>query len=138
MPGPSTAEPVVKLCRKPMSPVLSAERTSVSGTSSPRWTRISYGDLACSETAAGFVSACILLSVECPVDDIHLLLAGQPHEIDSITGHADRQARILFRMVHGLEQGLAVEHVDVHVEAGDPEKAVEDRGEIGDPVLFDP
>ncbi len=24
MPGPSTAEPVVKLCRKPMSPVLSA------------------------------------------------------------------------------------------------------------------
>ena len=48
MPGPSTAEPVVKECRKPRSPVLSALRTSVSGTPSPRCTRISNGDLASS------------------------------------------------------------------------------------------
>ena len=32
-PGPSTAEPVVNECRNPMSPVASAVRTSVSGTS---------------------------------------------------------------------------------------------------------
>ncbi len=32
-PGPSTAEPVVNECRKPMSPLASAVRTSDSGTS---------------------------------------------------------------------------------------------------------
>ena len=32
-PGPSTADPVVNECRNPMSPVASAVRTSVSGTS---------------------------------------------------------------------------------------------------------
>ena len=36
-PGPSTVEPVVNECRKPMSPVASAVRTSVSGTSLPRF-----------------------------------------------------------------------------------------------------
>ena len=34
-PGPSTAEPVVKEWRNPMSPVASALRTSASGTSLP-------------------------------------------------------------------------------------------------------
>ena len=38
-PGPSSVEPVVKECRKPMSPVASAARTVVSGTSFPRLTR---------------------------------------------------------------------------------------------------
>ena len=47
-PGPSTAEPVVNECRKPMSPVASAVRTSDSGTSLPRLTRSSYGLFASS------------------------------------------------------------------------------------------
>ena len=41
--GPVDGEPVVKECRKPMSPVASAVRTSVSGTSLPRSTRSSNG-----------------------------------------------------------------------------------------------
>ena len=36
-PGPSTVEPVVNECRKPMSPVASAVRTSDSGTFFPRF-----------------------------------------------------------------------------------------------------
>ncbi len=40
-PGPSTADPVVKEWRNPMSPVASAVRTSVSGTLAPRLTRSS-------------------------------------------------------------------------------------------------
>ena len=36
IPGPSTADPVVKEWRKPKSPVLSAVFTSVSGTFAPR------------------------------------------------------------------------------------------------------
>ena len=48
-PGPSTVEPVVNECRKPMSPVASAVRTSVSGTSLPRLTRSSNGLFASSD-----------------------------------------------------------------------------------------
>src|SRR6185295_632959 len=42
-PGPSTVEPVVNECRKPMSPVSSALCTSISGRSFARFTRISNG-----------------------------------------------------------------------------------------------
>jgi hypothetical protein len=73
-----------------------------------------------------------------PVDDIHLLLARQPHEVDRVARDADRQARVLLRVVHRVEQRLAVQHVDVHVIAGHPEVGVEDRGQVGDPVLLDP
>ena len=55
-PGPSTAEPVVNECRKPMSPVASAVRTSVSGTSSPRSTRSSNGLFASSGRLVGAAS----------------------------------------------------------------------------------
>ena len=117
IPGPSTAEPVVKLCRKPRSPVLSAVRTSVSGTFSPRRTRISNGTFRLQiDLLAGALA--ISLSVEGAVDHVHLLVAGQPDEIHRITRHADRQARIFLRMVHRVEQGLAVQDVDVHVKAG--------------------
>ena len=51
-PGPSTAEPVVNECTKPMSPSASAVRTSDSGTPSPRWTRSSKGLFATSETGS--------------------------------------------------------------------------------------
>ncbi len=60
-PGPSTAEPVVKECRNPMSPVASAVRTSASGTSLPRSTRSSNGLFAASGVAragGGFRHVC--------------------------------------------------------------------------------
>ena len=56
MPGPSTADPVVNECRKPMSPVASAERTSDSGTSLPRFTRSSYGLFAASGVCSTIIS----------------------------------------------------------------------------------
>src|SRR4030095_15412687 len=113
MPGPSTADPGVKLWRKPRSPVFNALRTSVSGTCSPSLTRISNGEAASNVTVFSGVWLAISFAVERAVDDIHLLLAGQPHEIDRIAGHADRQAGIFFRMIHRVEQRVAVQHVDV-------------------------
>src|SRR5436190_377922 len=80
-PGPSTVAPVVNEWRKPMSPVASAVRTSVSGTPWPRLTRSSNG-LAASSCVCGAVSGMHPSSVEGPVDDVHLLLARQPHEVD--------------------------------------------------------
>src|ERR1700754_5013355 len=118
MPGPSTAEPVVNEWRKPRSPVLSAVLTSVSGRSSPRWTRISNGDFASSETGFATVSKAMSVAVERAVDHVHLLLARQPDEIDGIARHADRQAWIFVGMVHRIHQRVAVQNVDVHVIAG--------------------
>src|SRR3954452_21381548 len=56
-PGPSTAEPVVKEWRNPMSPVASAVRTSDSPTSAPRLTRSSYGLLAASGVRSELTSS---------------------------------------------------------------------------------
>src|SRR6185436_3130153 len=100
-PGPSTAEPVVYECRNPMSPLASASRTLCSGTASPRCTRSSKGLFAASETAG---ASDMGVSVEGAIDDVHLLLAGEPDEIHGIARHADRQARILLGMIHGIEQ----------------------------------
>ena len=55
-PGPSTAEPVVNECRKPMSPVASAVADVCSGTSSPRLTRSSNGLFASSDDCRRWVS----------------------------------------------------------------------------------
>src|SRR6185369_16055006 len=118
-PGPSTVAPVVNECRKPMSPVLSAVRTSDSGTPWPRLTRSSYGLFAASGVSACGVSGTGLPAVEGAVDHVHLLLARQPDEVDRVARHADREARVLLRVVHRVEQRVAVQHVHVHVEAGD-------------------
>ena len=99
-PGPSTADPVVNECRNPMSPVASAVRTSVSGTSSPRSTRSSNGLFACDGTCdrdsrlsiAARGSSVVRRPVEGAVDDVHLLLARQPHEVHGVARDADRQA----------------------------------------------
>src|SRR4051794_3724085 len=138
MPGPSTAEPVVKECRKPRSPVLSALLTSVSAMPLPRCTRISNGDLASSGTVRGGGAAAISISfaVECAVDHIHLLLASETDKIDCIAGHADRETGIILRMVHCVEQGLAVQDVDIHVIAGHPEEPVENCREVRDPIVL--
>src|SRR5215203_3542999 len=112
----------------------------MSGTASPRCTRISKGDTASSGTVSGVTpglgAISISLSVERAVDHIHLLLAGQPHEVYRVTGYADRQARILLRMIHRIQQCIAVQDVDVHVIAGRPEEAVENGRQVRDPVIL--
>src|SRR5678816_156968 len=119
-----------------MSPVASAARTVDSGTSLPRLTRSSYGLLASSGAWGSVpVSDMALPSVEGPVDDVHLLLAREPHEVDGITGDANGQARVLLGMVHRVEQHVAVQHVDVHVIPGAVEEGVEHAGQIGDAVF---
>src|SRR5262245_4122780 len=107
-PGPSTVEPVVKECRKPRSPVASAARTSASGAWRPRSVRSSNGLRAASGVDAGVVSGTGLAAVEGAVDHVHLLLAREAHEVHRVAGHADGEVRVLLRMVHGVEQHLAV------------------------------
>ena len=75
--------------------------------------------------------------MERPVDDVHLLLAGEAHEIDGIARDANRQIRVLLRVIHRVQQRVAIEHVDVHVIAGAAEERVEDAGEVRDPILGD-
>src|SRR3954451_17016097 len=140
MTGPSTAEPVVNECRKPRSPVLSAVLTSVSAMPSPRCTRILNGDFASSGTVLGATGGAVeistSLSMERAIDHVHLLFASQAYEVHRIAGHANGQARVVFGMVHRIEQGLAVQHIDVHAVAGDAEEAVHDRRQVRDPVRF--
>src|SRR5436190_22391852 len=91
-PGPSTADPVVNEWRNPMSPEASAPRTSVSGTLRPRSTRSSNGLCAVSGgSTAVSGSDTGVGSVEGPRDHVHLLLAREPHEVDRVPGHPDRQ-----------------------------------------------
>src|SRR3954471_10233788 len=80
-PGPSTQEPVVKECRKPMSPLWSAARTSGSGMSLPRSVRISNGLAASRGTDLVLLASAILCSVKCSRNDVHLLRTSQPYEI---------------------------------------------------------
>src|SRR5215510_12321626 len=88
-PGPSTVDPDVNECRNPMSPVASAVRTSDSGTVRPRLTRSSNGFSAASEIdVATRLSGMDVASVERSIDDVDLLLAGEPHEVDRVSRHA--------------------------------------------------
>src|SRR5262245_9205457 len=99
-PGPSTVEPVVKECRNPMSPLASAARTSASERFLLRPTRSSKGSFASIEGSGTDVFSSMMGSaVESPVDDVHLLLACQAHEVHSVPRHANRQAGILLRVI---------------------------------------
>src|SRR5688572_13303283 len=119
-----------------MSPSASAFRTSVSGTCAARSTRSTYG-LAAASSSSGTWVADISGSVEGAVDDVHLLLARQSHEVHGVARHANGEAWILLRMRHCVEQHVAVQHVDVHVEARAAEVGVEDAGEILDAIALD-
>src|SRR5688572_26785848 len=114
-PGPSTVEPVVNECRKPMSPLSSALCTSVSGSSFERFTRISNGLFASSGARFAAEVLAIAFSVERAVDDVHLLFPRETHEVHGVARHADRETRVLLRVLHCVEQRLLVQHVDVHV-----------------------
>src|SRR5215204_4825736 len=123
-PGPSTVAPVVKECTNPMSPVTRAIRTSGSDTSRPRWTRSSNGLFAAiglSTRMSGMAAA----SMKRPIDDVHLLVARQADEVHGVTRDPNGQARIFLGMVHRVDQGVAVQHVDVHVVARAGEESVE-------------
>src|SRR4030095_16442149 len=90
MPGPSTAEPVVNECRKPTSTLRTAARRSGSGTRLARSTRSSNGLLASRGVPAPAAGSLISsLSVECPVDHVHLLFARQPDEVHRVAGDPD-------------------------------------------------
>ena len=76
--------------------------------------------------------------MESTVDHIHLLLARQTHEVHGVAGNADRQVRVLLRMVHRVQKRLAVQHIHVHVVSGGAEEGVEHVRQIVDAVLGDP
>src|SRR3954471_7861510 len=134
-PGPSTVDPVVNEWRKPMSPVRSAVRTSDSGTSLPRLTRSSYGLFAASDIDSWLMARS---PVERSIDYVHLLVAREPDEIDGVAGDANRQARVLLGMIHGIDQRVAIQHVDVHVIPGAAKERVEDTRQIRDAIFRNP
>src|SRR5690606_12979925 len=70
------------------------------------------------------------LSVEGPRDDVKLLLTGEPHEVHRVAGDPDGELRVLLRVLHGLVEGVAVEDVDVHVEALGAHVGVEEADEV--------
>src|SRR3954464_3060555 len=76
------------------------------------------------------------LAVESAIDDIHLLLARQPHEVDRVAGNADGELRVFLRVVHGVEQHLAVENVDVGMIPCAAEKSVEQTDEVSGLVIW--
>src|SRR5262245_51510323 len=122
-----------------MSPDASAERTSDSGTCVPRLTRMTNGfgassDLLPTSTVSGMAAA----SMECAIDHLHLLLPREPHEVHGVARHPDGEVRVFLRMVHGVEQRLTVQHVDVHVISRRAEERVEHRGEVRDAIFSDP
>src|SRR5262249_38255994 len=114
-PGPSTAEPVVKEWRKPMSPVARAVRTSDSGRSFPRLTRSSKGFGASrrgrSRRARSDIRA---LAVKRPVDHVHMLFARESEEVDRIAGDAKGQVRVLVGVTHCIDPDVAIQHGQVH------------------------
>src|SRR4030095_15490591 len=127
-----------------MSPLPGAERTSDSGTSLPRFTRSSKGLVASSVTCSVLIgpafeelldalvnSGDLVAAVERAIDDVHLLLASEADEVHRVARDANGQARILLRVLHCIEQRLAIQHVHVHVIAGAAEERVEHAREVG-------
>ena len=68
--------------------------------------------------------------MECTCDDIELLLACQFDEVHGISGYPDGQLRIFFRVIHGIDQRLPVEHIDVQVVAVLHGVAIKDADQI--------
>ena len=54
-------------------------------------------------------------SVEGTVNDIKLLLTCQLNKVNRITGNANRQLRILLRMLHGVNKLCTVENVNIQM-----------------------
>ena len=63
-------------------------------------------------------------------DNFQLLLVGERREVDCVAGDTDRQLRVLFRMIHRIEQGLSQDNIDVDVVAAVGEITVEQIAQI--------
>ena len=55
-------------------------------------------------------------AVEGPTDHIHLLLPGETDEVDRVSRNTNCQLRVLVWMLHRVEQRIAIENIQVHVE----------------------
>ena len=68
--------------------------------------------------------------MERAVHHVELLLAGQPDEVHGVAGNPDRELRILLRMIHRVEQHLAMQHVHIQMVPALGEITVEQRNQI--------
>lgn len=79
---------------KPISPVASAVRTSVSGTCRPWSTRSSKGLFASKETGyTDRLSFMLQTSAKSSINQVQWLFSSQSHEVYCVAGHADRPVR---------------------------------------------
>jgi len=76
--------------------------------------------------------------MERPVDHVHLLIAREPYEVDRVPRHANRQRRILFGMIHGIQERFTIQHVNVDVIAGDTEESIKHFSQVLDLILGNP
>ena len=81
--------------------------------------------------ASGFMA--VTAAVEGAVDDVHLLLAGQAHEVHRVTGNADGELRVFLRVIHRVEQHRAVEDIHVHVISAGAEERVQHAHQVRPP-----
>src|SRR5262245_21908201 len=70
--------------------------------------RMDSSPRAVQSLSVAFRSYECLASMEGAVDNVHLLLASQPNEVNRVSRYSNRQVRVLFRMIHRVEQRLAI------------------------------
>ena len=109
MPGPSVVPKVSVECTQP----------SETAKSRAAFAAVRDGHAA---TVAVSVSG-----MEGAVDHIQLLLTRQLYEVRRVAGNTHRQLRITLRFLHGIDQRLAVEHINVDVVTVLREVAIEHR-----------
>ena len=61
------------------------------------------------------LSECLRVFVDCAVNDVQLLFAGELNEIDRVSGDTDGQLGIFFWVVHRVDKGLPINNIDVDV-----------------------
>src|SRR5262245_56497854 len=74
-------------------------------------------------------------SVESSIDHVELLFSSQSHEVDSVSGNTDRQVGVSFWMIHGVQERIAIQHVDIHMVARAAKERIEHACQIYNPVL---
>lgn len=74
--------------------------------------------------------------MEGAANDLHLLLAGQAHEVDGVARDANGQLRVLLGVLHGILQSFPREHVHVEVVGALGEVTVQKRGQVVHAVLL--
>src|ERR1051325_5828954 len=72
--------------------------------------------------------------VKSSADHVHLLFACEPHEIHGITRDSNRQIWVFVRVVHRVDEHVAVQHVNVHVKTSDAEEGIQHAAKIVNPI----